>query len=166
MVREIPLTQGYMALVDDEDYDRVSQFKWHARVQRHTVYVGRSVYSGGRHTVMYLHRFILDAPRGIEVDHTDGDGLNCRRSNLRLADRVLNNGNRAKTVRGSSPYKGVSLNACSGTWRAKIRFQGTNIGLGFFRDPIDAARAYDAAARMYFGEFARVNFAAEREQAA
>jgi hypothetical protein len=159
-VREIPLTQGKVALVDEEDYERVSARPWFAvkdeKVNRTNWYARTR--DGARH--ISLHRFILGAERGIQIDHKDGDGLNCRRENLRIATHGQNMQNRSKGS-GSSRFKGVtwwSLNGV-GRWRAQIGYDGTMHHIGLFNSEEEAARAYDAKAREHFGEFARTNFA-------
>jgi hypothetical protein len=158
-MKTIALTQGFVALVDDDDYDRVSAFKWSATKTKSNVYAVRKVRkTSGKTTAQLLHRFVLGVthPR-IDVDHGDHDGLNCQRSNLRLCVRGENNGNQKKT-RGASQYKGVSWDSGRGTWRACITIHNTSKYLGRFHDEHDAALAYDTAARAAFGEFAFCNF--------
>jgi hypothetical protein len=105
-----------------------------------------------------MHNVIL----GVKgVDHKDGDGLNNRRNNLRVATQAQNSKNRGKRRRcSSSPYIGVWWHKRIGKWQVGIGTNYTITHLGYFDDPIDAARAYDAAARLLHGEFARVNFKA------
>lgn len=108
---------------------------------------------------IYLHRFIMDAPKGVQVDHRDGDGLNNLRGNLRFATQTLNNANRA--YRGTTGFRGVVLTS-GGRYRAAIfhRENGrrTIKNLGTYEAAEEAARAYDDAALERFGEFARLNF--------
>lgn len=154
MTREIPLTKGLVALVDDADHARVSARKWHAAVMQ------RSAYARNGHE--FLHRFILSAPAGLEVDHINGDGLDNRRSNLRLATRQQNSANSAPhpKPRGHSRFRGVSRYTRPGysRWMAYITVSGKHIRLGYFTSEEEAARCYDAAARKHFGAFARPNF--------
>jgi hypothetical protein len=157
-MKEISLTKGQVALVDDADYERVSQFKWQARKPKgsKTMYaVGRV----GKHGFMRLHRFILgiDDPR-TQVDHRDLNGLNCQRSNLRVATDSQNHANVTKNSNNTSGYKGVGWYAQKGKWRARSREGSRFIHLGYFHSKEDAARAYDAHAKARFGEFARLNF--------
>jgi hypothetical protein len=157
-MKTISLTQGFVALVDDTDYDRVSAYKWSATKTPTNVYGIRKVRTPeGRTTSQLLHRFILGVtdPK-IHVDHEDHNGLNCQRHNLRKCVRGENDGNRRKT-RGSSQYKGVSWSKSKGRWRACITIQRT-VHLGYFTDEVQAALAYDAAARTRFGVFAKCNF--------
>jgi hypothetical protein len=103
-----------------------------------------------------LHRFILDAPSALEVDHINGNGLDCRRSNLRLATHKQNLRNQAAHS-GTSRYKGVSWNRQRNGWDAQICLNGKNRYLGRFRTEVEAAKAYNEGARLHFGEFARLN---------
>jgi hypothetical protein len=153
-VKEIPLTKGYTALVDDEDYERVSTLSWNAIPQEHTVYAAS--WQNGK--TIYLHRFILGITDcKIKIDHEDHNGLNCQRYNMRVCTQTQNQGNRRKTTRpASSQYKGVSRHRKK--WRVRIEVDDDNINLGSFTVEEDAARRYDRAAREHFGEFALTNF--------
>lgn len=165
MAREIPLTQGKVAVVDDADYEWLMQWKWHFRSMG---YAGRraSKEAGGRALIL-MHRLITNAPSGLDVDHVDGNRLNNQRSNLRLCTRAQNMRNQRKTKRlVSSQFKGVSLYKPK-KWVAYIGLSRHKMhSLGYFHTELEAAHAYDAAARLHFGEFARLNFPAENEQAA
>lgn len=157
-VREIQLTRGFVALVNDEDYERVAAFEWHALTTGGKVYAARK--EGTRRTSrsVLLHRFVLGVEQSVLVDHIDGDGLNCRRLNLRAATSSQNQGNRRRNRNGSSQFKGVGWHAGAKKWRARISRAGVVREIGLFADERDAARAYDAAARVQFGSFAAVNF--------
>jgi hypothetical protein len=156
-MREIPLTKGYVALVDDEDYELVASYKWSAfetgrKTQR--VYGFRKT-PGNRKTNrinIFLHRFILNAPTEMQVDHIDRNGLNCQRSNLRLATSKQNGANSDKPI-GISGYRGVEPYPY-GKWRA--RAQEKHIGV--FDTPEEAAHHYDVVAQKIWGEFAILNF--------
>lgn len=158
-MKTIALTQGFIALVDDADYERASAFKWSATKTPRNVYAVRKLRTAaGGTTSQLLHRFIMDVTHpGIDVDHEDHNGLNCQRHNLRLCVRGENDGNRRKT-RGTSQYKGVSRDRDRGLWRACITIHNRSKFLGRFPDEHNAALAYDAAARAAFGEFANCNF--------
>jgi hypothetical protein len=164
MAREIPLTQGYVAMVDDEDWARVSRFRWHAVVDRRGVYA-RGCADRGRKMVR-MHRFILEAPDGVDVDHWDSNGLDNRRCNLRLATDAQNHQNQKLRRDSQSGFKGVSFRARQGTFQVRITAHGRRLSLGYFTEPEEAARAYDRAARIEFGEFASLNFPLPGERSA
>lgn len=155
----MPLTQGKVAIVDAADYDLVMQWKWHARFDRPTGkwYAGRSVRTGkGKFSpkqTIYMHRLIMDAAKGVEVDHVDGDGLNnCRSTNLRLGTHQQNACNRGAQRNNSSGYKGVYR--CGAKWLAKIKTNQQQQHIGVFVTAEDAAKAYQEAARKMHGKFA------------
>jgi hypothetical protein len=155
-MKEIRLTKGYVALVDDEDFERVNQFKWSAKECPNTVYAQRG--HDGRHTM--LHRFILRItdPK-IKVDHWDGDGLHNWQQNLRIATRQQNGANRKLNKNNTSGFKGVTWRKDRGKWNAFTEIKTKRIHLGYFDCPLQAACAYDMAAVKYFGNFAKCNFA-------
>jgi hypothetical protein len=163
----IPLTQGLFATVDLEDLERAKQFKWYPQRARRIdgserIYVSRNIPArDGKKTMEKLHRFILNAAAGLDVDHVNGDGLDNRKSNLRECSRSQNNGN-SNPRAGTSTFKGVSWHGQRNKWRAQIRANGKRQHLGLFTNEVDAARAYDEAAIQHFGEFARLNFPGER----
>lgn len=162
----IELSKGLFAEVDEADLVAVSRFRWHA------IEVGGKRYaatkSGGRYRArsVLLHRLLVSPDGSKMVDHIDGDGLNCRRSNLRIASASQNQGNRRRNRSGSSRFKGVGWHAGAKKWRARITRDGRVRELGLFVDEADAARAYDAAAREQFGAFAAVNFPVNGEACA
>lgn len=148
---------GRVAIVDDEDFDLVGRYSWHiletvlpnGRVDGP---YARTKLPGSRATVL-LHALIT----GYRLtDHANGDGLDCRRINLRLATKGQNRANSRPQPGASSRYKGVDRQ--QGKWRSRIRINGRLIYLGCFTSEEDAAIAYDLAAREAFGEFAYVNF--------
>lgn len=129
-------------------------------LHRHKPYLegkGYAVIWKGGHRE-YLHRLVMGAKVGQCVDHINGNRRDCRRSNLRLATKAQNSCNRSKTRVNQSGFKGVCLCKATGKWRAEIRADGKVVRIGRFIDKIDAARAYDAAAKRIHGEFARTNF--------
>jgi hypothetical protein len=160
---EVPLTQGKVALIDDEDAERVLAYKWSAWWDSRSKQwrVGRTTVSNGRKIMVYLHRFILSAPSGLQVDHKNMDSLDNRRSNLRLATNAQNHCNRKRQSDNTSGFKGVDWH--KNRFRAQIKHLGVKYFLGNFTTAEAAARAYDAAALLLHGEFARVNFPEESE---
>lgn len=156
---QIPLTRGMFALVDDEDYDELIQHPWFVFPAKWTFYAVREKTEGGRRKKIFMHRAILKAPLGQDVDHRDGDGLNNQRMNLRFATNSQNQANRIRLKQNISGRRGVSWNRQRKRWQALICKDRKCMFLGDFAEIDEAARAYDAAARKLFGEFARPNFA-------
>lgn len=155
----IPLTQGKVALIDAADYERVSQYCWRLHERGGNFYARRAIRVASRkYRYQTLHRFLLDDPSECFIDHINHDGLDNRRSNLRLATPSQNMYNRRPNRDTSSEYKGVSYAADRGLWRAEIRANGARLNLGQYEAPEDAARAYDSAARRLHGAFAALNF--------
>lgn len=157
MTVEIQLKFGYVALVDDEDYPEVSKHAWwlsRKGPKMNRFYVQSKI--DGH--IVSLHRFVTHAPSGIGIDHRDGNGLDCRKENLRLATVTQNLRNKKRYDNNLSGYKGVMFAKWMNQWRARIRVNGVLKHLGYFDNPILAARAYDSAAREFFGEFANTNF--------
>jgi hypothetical protein len=155
----IELSKGYRTMVDDEDYDKLSLFKWNAHEVRggDKVYACRSVWDGKRNHTVFMHRELIETAAGFYTDHRDGDGLNNQRYNLRTATRGQNTQNSAKKAKAASKYKGVSFQVCKKPWIARIQHNNSSIYLGMFETEIKAAEAYNAAAVTLFGEFARLN---------
>jgi len=155
MAREIALTQGNVAVVDDEDYEMLAQKKWYCSYNGYAV---RSVKiaSGKKRTVM-MHRAILDASSGLCVDHINHDKLDNRRANLRLCSTAENCRNARKHTATTSRFKGVHWYKAYAKWRAMIMVDRRPIHIGYFDDEDEAARAYNAAAAERFGEFALPN---------
>jgi hypothetical protein len=157
----IPVGERF-ALIDASDEDRIAAYRWYAMFDKG----GTVVYAytrGSAGIPLYMHRLVIDAPVGIEVDHRNRNGLDNRRGNLRLATRSQNAANRGKPggYAGrptSSVYKGVYKHGQCAGWQAKITVDGRRRHLGMFADEADAARAYDAAALAAWGDRARPNF--------
>ena len=164
-MKEIKLSQGKIALIDDEDYELVSVHKWHAwKTKRSRTYYARSNIrsENGNYTVIYMHRLITGVVnQSIEIDHDDHDGLNNRRYNLKTANREQNCRNVRKHLGCLSEYKGVSWHNQSKSWRARIRIDKRQIHLGLFVLEVEAAKAYNEAACKYFGAYAFINIIEE-----
>lgn len=152
-MKMIPLTQGKFAKVDDQDYDWLIKQRWCAMVCGGKYYAT----SASHKPRVKMHRAIMNAPTGMFVDHINGDGLDNRRSNLRVCTKAENVRNSGRSRRNTSGYKGVSWEKVCSKWRADIVFKGRKYTIGFFHDPAEAARAYDRKARELFGPYARLN---------
>ncbi len=156
-MRTIQLTKGYVATVDDEDFDRIAAHKWRALVKGpNLVYAIRTAYMDGRQKTVLMHREIRPDIVG-DIDHQDGDGLNNGRVNLRPCSDSQNGGNRRKGVGHTSKWKGVSWHTRKNNWKAQIQINGRRVYLGSFLSEMDAAEAYNRAAAVAFGEFAKLN---------
>lgn len=157
-MREIPLTKGLFAVVDDDDFELVSRYRWCAQGVSGPVYAARNDASRPKRTTMFMHRFLLGAPHGFDVDHINGDGLDNRRANIRICSHSENMRNQRLSTRNTSGYKGVTFDRDRGAWAAYIVVSGVLLHLGRFRSAEDAARAYDRSAHLHFGEFVLPNF--------
>lgn len=158
MTKNIQLSGGHIVLVSEEDYDLVSQHRWHASKVGNTLYAKRSIgsQSKGTRKIILMHRIIL--PSIPLIDHIDGNGLNNVRDNLRRASRSENARNRLPNqLYKSSKFKGVHWDKWANGWRAMIEVNRTRINLGRYKSEIEAAQAYDQGALKYFGTFARTN---------
>jgi hypothetical protein len=155
-IRYIPLTQGKYAVIEAADYERAAMFSWHASNSGARTYACSNI--GGRN--VSLHRFLMNPPAGMVVDHIDHDGLNDRRSNLRICTQRQNLYNSRPKGR-SSRFKGVCWDKARQRWVVYIRYGGRNRFIGQFADEIEAAKAYDRAAASLFGEYAYLNFPKE-----
>jgi len=149
------LTRGKTSLVDSADAAWVGQWSWCAyRGPHNDWYAVRTDYGGDTQRTVRLHRALLSAPAELEVDHRNGEPLDNRRANLRLATNAQNAQNKRRGKRNSSGYKGVVWVAHCGKWEARIVAHGRKRQLGLYRDAEDAHRAYCAAAARLHGEFA------------
>jgi len=159
-MKHIPLTQGKFAIVDDIDFEWLSKYKWCAYKGGNTFYASRLYYRDGKRTTISMHREILglkhDDPR--QTDHQNRNGLHNWRDNLRACNTSQNKQNGNPYRKSSSKYKGVSWHKGHCKWHAYIKADGHLIWLGYFTTEIEAAQAYDTAAKEYFKEFANLNF--------
>lgn len=145
-MKEIPLTQGKVALVDDEDYVELSKYRWCAAKSEKTFYVSRHSPSvkGKRHTLL-MHRVIMHPPEDMEIDHINGNGLDNQKVNLRIVTTRQNGQNRHQ--KKTSKYPGVSWNKELMSWCANIQIKGRKRYLGAFNDEKKAADAYQTACK-------------------
>lgn len=156
-MKNIPLTQGKIAIVDDEDYVIINQHKWFAVRSRKIYYARTWIKTDSGKILMPIHRFIMNPDKHVLIDHINGDGLDNRRCNLRICNYITNQRNRRITI-GSSRFKGVCWHKLNNKWRARIRINCHLKDLGCFDSELAAAKSYDQAAILYFGNFARINF--------
>jgi len=161
-VGTIDLGDGRVALVDEEDFEEIARHTWRPLWSGSAWYVARSAKTGGRWQNVFMHRVITHAPRGVQVDHRNGDGLDNRRENLRLASSQQNARNRKHRSDSRLPFKGITFDPRSRfrPWRARITVAGANTASRSFATAEEAAREYDRMARERFGVFARLNFTA------
>lgn len=153
-MKQIPLTQGYVALVDDEDFDKVSAYSWSVHFANSGTLYAQARVPRIQGIVVCMHRLILLDKPGYEVDHKDRDGLNNQKSNLRYATHAQNVANSKFFSSGDSKFRGVHFHA--GKWQARIGEERRS--LGHYLSEEEAARVYDKAALVRYGEFARLNF--------
>ncbi len=149
-IKAIALTRGEVALVDADVFDMLMQWEWQCR----DGYAKRG--ARGRKAIA-MHNIIMNPPEGFIVDHIDGNGLNNRRSNLRVCKQKHNTWNRKPVKGSSSKYKGVSWQAATGYWKAYIKTDGKQKHLGCYLSEEEAAIAYNRAAKELHGEFAKLN---------
>jgi hypothetical protein len=159
IMKEIPLTQGKVALVDDEDFEKLNKFRWYARRSKDRIYALRNRRINKKRQTEYMHRRVARNILGNEVDHIDHNGLNNQRHNLRICSSGQNNMNQRKRSKLSSKFKGVYWKKERRMWVAQIGYNGQGQKhLGYFTNEESAARVYDAKAKELFGEFASLNF--------
>lgn len=155
-IRHIPLTQGQVAIVDAADYEWLMQWKWAARRDGRTFYALR--HSDDNHRVIIkMHAQILPPKPGFQADHINRNGIDNRRVNLRYATFSQQGINR----RSHKQFKGVRRSSGAKTYQARLVINGRLTSVGTAATPEDAARLYDAAAQLHYGEFAYLNFPPE-----
>jgi hypothetical protein len=153
--KRIKLTYGKFAIVDAEDYERLSKYKWCA-VEKARNWYAKTLDKDGKR--LSMHRIVAGAPKGLLVDHINHNGLDNRKPNLRLCTSIQNQQNKRPRSGCTSKYKGVYWHKDRKKFCAKIHLNKKAIHIGYFKDEIEAAKAYDKKARELFGEFAYLNF--------
>jgi hypothetical protein len=154
MTKEIELTRGMVALVDDDDFDELNGFLWRACKNGKTWY---AIANSGKTTIT-MHREIMGNPKDLVIDHINCDGLDNRRENLRPCSKQENIQRAGAYKTNSSGYKGVTKTFLSKKYSARIKVNNKHFHLGCYNSLEDAARAYDEAAKKYHGKFAFLNF--------
>ena len=152
----LPIKDGGFTLINDWIYDIVRQWTWRLDVDG---YPRTAISINGKRCRTHLHHFVMGKPFGLwEVDHKDHDKLNNLKSNLRWCTHRQNNYNRMAAVGGASVFKGVHWDARKNRWGVRLKMGGYRKRFGRYRTEIEAALAYDAAAKEYHGGFAYLNF--------
>jgi hypothetical protein len=154
-MKVIELSKGQVAVVDDESFMELAQYNWCISAVGYAV--RRKKFPDGSVKVVYMHRELMCAQKGQEVDHINGNRLDNRRENLRLATRSQNAKNVGKKPSNKSGFKGVHKHGRNNSWVAQISVENKMIHLGSFKTPEEAALAYNAAAQRLHGEFANFN---------
>lgn len=154
-MKEIQLTQGQVALVDDQDYEFLSQWKWYAQKDRYTYYAVRR--DGKKRMKMHRQVLGLGYDSNLVGDHRDHNGLNNQRSNLRVATKSQNAANRLSRKNSTSKYLGVSIDRLGKSWQVHVVKGKAQKYVGLFDNEESAALAYNKAAAEIHGEFASLN---------
>ncbi len=155
-MKEIQLTKDKVALVDDADFEWLSQWAWYPNTNGYAARNHLREDARETQSQVFMHREIVGTPKGMYTDHIDGNKLNNTRGNLRICSKNENGYNRGRLANNQSGYKGVHQQS-KNAWVAQIRVQGKQIYLGSFNEAVKAARAYNKAAIKYHGEFAYLN---------
>jgi len=155
MAKEIQLTQGNVAIVDDDDFDYLNQFKWYLLKSKFNYYAIRT--KRPENKLIQLHRIVIKAKQGEIVDHINGNKLDNRKCNLRICTKSQNCQNRKISKFNKSGFNGVSWSIKNKKWVAQIACNNKKMHIGFFNDAIEAAKAFNQAAVKYHGEFAHLN---------
>lgn len=153
----IELTQGKRAIVDEADFNFLDQWKWFVRNDNGRFYASRKASGPGERKNISMAQVIMDTPAGMDTDHVNGNTLDNRKSNLRIATRQQNIFNTSARKKSTSKYRGVSWYKRGKSWGARIGINGKLIWLGFFKNEIEAAKVWNIKAKELFGEFAKLN---------
>lgn len=153
-MKTIQLTKGAVALVDDEDYEKLNKFKWYLNSEGYAV---RDVFSKGIRKNTRMHRVVANPPDGMDTDHVNRNRLDNRKENLRVCTRSENLRNSSLRSDNATGYKGVAFHKFSSLYHATINVDKKQKSLGYFKTPKEAAKAYNDAALILFGEFSKLN---------
>jgi hypothetical protein len=163
--RLIPLTQGKFAIVDPDDYARLSKLKWYAGGRGKLLYAKHTQKTNGKIEALLMHREVISVPDNMQVDHINHNGLDNRKANLRPVTPLQNMWN-IRRKRGLSGFKGVTWDKREKKWKVQLPNKCKNVNIGCFDDPVEAAKAYDETVKKYRGQFAVLNFPPESTPAA
>ena len=164
-MKEIELVNNKgVALVDDSDFKMLSRYSWCILQQKHTSYAVAGIKRNDKWTMIRMHRLLMNEPKGLQVDHIDGNGLNNQRSNIRLCTNTQNLYNKKVHKNCKSGFKGVRWHDEAKKWQTRVTIDGKQKSIGYFFCLVKAAKVYDNAAREYYGKFARLNFPKDGEQ--
>lgn len=163
LCKQIPLTQGKFAIIDAEDYEELSKYKWYAMKTSDVDYMAVRNSHGPKRRLILMHRQVMNTPKGMDTDHRNHNRLDNRKSNLRICTTTQNLQNGSSQKGSTSQYKGVSWYKRDKKWRADIQVNGKKIFLGYFDNETEAAHAYDEAAVRYFDGFAKTNFSRSKK---
>jgi hypothetical protein len=167
--RRFVTDNGYEYMIDEEDAEKISKYHWfgyqsykklaNGEVKRERKYIAARLYKDRKTPLKHiaLHRVIMDAPEGLQIDHVDGNGLNNKKSNLRICNQSQNLANGKRYRNNKSGYRGVTWHKKTKKWQAEITINHKRVALGYFHSPVEAGIAYNEAAKKSFGEFARLN---------
>lgn len=161
-MKQIKLTQGQYALVDDEDYEDLNKQNWCVAYTNVYRAVGYSKRVNGERTTIHMSRVIMNAKKGEMVDHRNHNTLDNRKNNLRICTNSQNQMNSLPQENGASKYKGVHWRKNRKHWMARIMVSGKEMYIGSFDNEISACHAYDEKAKELFGKFAYLNFEGEK----
>jgi hypothetical protein len=153
-MKKIPLSKGLFALVDDDDFEHLNQWKWWICGR----YAGRVKTKNGKREHIFMHRVVNHTPNSKITDHINCNRLDNRKENLRNCN-FQENGRNVKKYRGTSKYKGVLWASRNNRWKTTLQAKGNLMFIGYFKNEVHAALAYDLWAKDMYGEFVRTNFA-------